>query len=157
MAHSKFEHAQRLFRALEARQAELEANEAAIAKAKFRSESLRAAIAELKTTIAKLLSDPAAEVGASDEQRALELDPQPGIAKADGSILARVESYVNAAPRILEANDIATDLGLRIDVVRTSLSKLHARRQIQRLEAGQYTSLQHARDVASGEAKRRPR
>ena len=57
MASSKVEQVERLVRALMARQAELQANDEVIKRAQFRSDSLRAAVADLRATIAKLIGD----------------------------------------------------------------------------------------------------
>lgn len=158
MAPSKLEQAERLFRALAAREAELKANDEIVRKATFRSQSLRTAIKELRTTIATLIGDtsgeevsaPLALTAPEGPQPQPETDPHPAaLARPDGTIVARVAAYLEAEPRAFDATEIAQALGLGVNVVRTTLSKLHARGSIARRSPGEYCSVQYAHDIGA--------
>jgi hypothetical protein len=151
MAPTKVEQVERLVRALIARESELKANEEVIKRATFRSESLRTAIADLRTTIANFIGDKSdATVSAPLPPPAPEVESHPGLARTEGTILARVANHLDLAQRVFDATEIAQALGIGVDVVRTTLSKMYARGLIARVGSGEYCSLQHAHDIGAG-------
>jgi hypothetical protein len=161
MASSKVEQVERLVRALMARQAELQANDEVIKRAQFRSDSLRAAVADLRATIAKLIGDTSfkdasAVLPAPAPLSEPGLGPQPELARTEGTILVRVQTLLDGTPRFFDATEIAQAVGVGVDVVRTTLSKLYSRGLIARRSAGEYCSLQHAHNI-DAEVAPRPR
>jgi hypothetical protein len=161
MPPSKPEQVEKLMRALFAREAELKANEDLVQRATLRSQSLRAAIADLRATIASLLGEAAqgtddrAPTGAPDtSSKTPEMVPRPGLARTGGTILVRILAYLDATPRVSDARTVAQALDVNIDVVRTTLSKLHARGFIARPQSGQYCSLQYAQEIAPSVTRR---
>ena len=162
MPPSKPEQVEKLMRALFAREAELKANEDLVQRATLRSQSLRAAIADLRATIASLLGEAPAK-GTDDRaphsapdtsSRTPELVPRPGLARTGGTILVRILAYLDATPRVSDARTVAQALDVNIDVVRTTLSKLYARGFIARPQPGQYCSLQYAQEIAPSLTRR---
>ena len=161
MLPSKPEQVEKLMRALFAREAELKANEDLVQRATLRSQSLRAAIADLRATIASLLGEAAqatddrATGGAPDtSSKTPEMVPRPGLARTGGTILVRILAYLDAAPRVSDARTVAQALDVNIDAVRTTLSKLHARGFIARPQPGQYCSLQYAQEIGPSLTRR---
>jgi hypothetical protein len=149
MPPSKFEQVERLIRALVVREGELAASDEVVRKATLRSESLRAAIRDLRATIEQLISDGGvpAEILARAPLEIQRLAADPMRLRTEGTLLARVLAFVESLPRAVEAAEISQALGIHVDSVRTVLSKLKARGQIERLETGQYCSMQHAHDI----------
>jgi hypothetical protein len=161
MPPSKLEQVERLTRALVAREAELRANEEIVKRATFRSTSLRAAIADLRATLAALIGDDAtAEAPPLPPMvHGLTGAPESGQlpSNSGGTILKRITAYLETEPRAFEALEIAQQLGIRDDVVRTSLSKLYARGRIARPVPGAYCSLLHVEEVAASLGERNER
>lgn len=145
MASRKAEHAEKLFRSLLRREAELQASDELIRKETARNTSLRAAIADLRRTISALLEDaaPSPSLPPSEPQVQDVTPPQiPG--RSDGTILSRVAGLLNSEARVFSAPEVALSLAIGIDVARTSLSKLYNRGDARRLEPGQYISRLYA-------------
>ncbi len=160
MPPSKPEQVEKLMRALFAREAELKANEDLVQRATLRSQSLRAAIADLRATIASLLGEAAQGTDDSDHHGAPdtssktpEMVPRPGLARTGGTISC-APGLLDATPRVSDARTVAQALDVNIDVVRTTLSKLHARGFIARPQSGQYCSLQYAQEIAPSVTRR---
>ena len=157
MPLTKLEKVEGLARALLVRQAELKANEEVVRKATLRSESLRAAIADLRKTLAELIEEvPSKNASAApsrEDSPELPLECEEisadVLAPIEGTIIERVAAHLETAQRAY-ASEIAQTLGIRVEVVRTTLSKLHAKGRVRRLGGGEYCSLAfvHADDVA---------
>lgn len=154
MAPTKFEQAQRLFSALQVREEELRANEEVVKRATFRSQSLRAAIAELRTTIATLLGDASLPPLPPEAPPTPEKGPQSPLPRTDGTIIARVAAHLETEPRAFDATEIAQSIEVGVDVVRTTLSKMYGRGLIGRLAPGQYCTLERAHAVKASGARK---
>lgn len=149
MRLSKLEQVERLTRALVAREVEYQANEDVLKRATVRRHSLKAAITDLRATIAGLLGEAAREPAPELSPAVMQaLSGSPGTHRIEGTILERVSAYLDSEARVFSAQEIAQGLGLGVDVVRTSLSKLFARQSIQRFGAGEYCSLKYAKLIA---------
>jgi hypothetical protein len=154
MPPSKIEQVQRLIRARDVREEELRASDEIARKATLRSHTLRAAIADLTKTIEELIGPgevpPEVLANAAPEvQRLARDDPPRG---TEGTLLYRVLAYVQSVPGSVDAREVSKALGTNIDGVRTALSKLTLRGQIDRLGGGRgrYCSVQHG-DSSCGE------
>jgi predicted transcriptional regulator of viral defense system len=58
-----------------------------------------------------------------------------------GTIAGRILAYLDAEGRSVDANEVSQAIGVNIDVVRTTLSKLFNRGAIARPKVGLYRSL----------------
>jgi hypothetical protein len=146
MPPSRSEHAEKLYRALFKREAELKAarederrtkelNERATVK----RESLEAAVKGLRETVDKHVG--AGEV-VEDESVLVALIPKDDDESTDGRTIAeRIVDFLEATRCPVEAREISQAVGADVDVVRTTLSKLRSRGKIARPRQGEYCAL----------------
>ena len=137
MAESKFDRVERLMRALHVREEELKAARDAERRAAFRLESLEAAVRDLRETIRRLVEEDVQV----DERQIDDAEHEPPSAAPAGTIAQRILAYLDTERRSVEANEIGQALGVSVDVIRTTLSKLFARGAVARPKVGMYRSL----------------
>ena len=138
---------------MEALVREIFAREEDIRKRELKLGKARGELASLRARLEQLISDPEAVIPnqGSGQQTAI-VATGPGLARATATIAARIISILDGEPNAMSADDVAGhfDEEVNLDVIRTTLSKLHQRGVIARPEPGRYSSMAYAEEILEG-------
>ena len=131
MVHSpkKSERVERLMRALLVREGEQKVAVEVERRATIRRESLDHAVRDLRATIQRLVDE---DIDDGFDETVLKAPD------ADGTIRQRIIAFVEDQGRAVSANEISQGIDERVEVVRSTLSKMFIAGEIARPVTGKY-------------------